>query len=405
MDMILTILFLIIFSLLIAIWILYLRYMKSENEIYRKYHLQTNWDLLSDSTNCGDEIGDNFLKEVGPVQIYQSEDIFALAASSGPAGKAFLDQFKTRPNWIDFDLVRKGSEFQRRWIEIYFGAALGSIIESYGYSNGANILIETGRLTCGTDSRRRLLETAIFNYDVIEYGFDSFTSPAYETIARVRLLHCMVRKHVIQSCPWWDIATMGVPVSQEDGAHTIFLNSHVAIRGMENQGLPLTLEEKNAISMFWSYCGYLLGIDERFLPRSYDQEVLYYETIFDHAFAPSEKSYQLIEASIQGAVDLPPYHFTSQQQTTLARLSLGTKLSDRLRLSSSSHLSDLLLVSLVRFVTLSQWALFQVTGWKYSFVSFLRRCLLLSLEQHGKGAPKWRFVVTKKKTKEAMAAM
>jgi hypothetical protein len=396
--MVVWILFSLFLSLIIGIWVLYLRYLKSESEIYHKSYLQTNWDLLSDSTNCGDEIGDNFLREVGIAQIYQATNIFELATSSGDAGKAFLEQFQTRPNWIDFDLVKKGSEIQKRWIEVYFGAALGAIIESYGYSNGANILIETGRLTCGTDTRRRLLETAIFNYDVIEYGFDSFESPAYETVARVRLLHCMVRKHVTESCPWWDINTMGVPVSQEDGAHTIFLNSHVTIRGMENQGLPLTLEDKNAISMFWSYCGYLLGIDKRFLPRSYSQEVLYYETIFDHAFAPSEKSHQLIESSIQGASDLPPYYFTSQQQATLARLSLGTKLSNQLHLPSSNQLSDLLLVALIRVVTLSQWFLFQVTGWKYSWVTFLRRSLVISLKKFGKGMPRWRFVVTRKKT-------
>jgi hypothetical protein len=381
----------------VVICIAHFCYMKSEKEIFFKTYQTTDWSLLSDSTHCGDDLGDNFLKEAGTAQIYQAKSILELASSSGVAGEVFLKQFQTVPSWVDLDLVKKGSEFQKQWIEVYFGAALGSIIESYGYSNGANILIETGRLTCGKDTKRRLLETAIFNYDVIEYGLHSPDSIAFETVARVRLLHCMVRRHMKQSCPWWDIDSMGVPVSQEDGAHTIFLNSHVTIRGMENQGLPITLEQKNSMSMFWAYCGYLLGIDEKFLPRTYQQEILFYETIYDHAFNPSSKSYQLIESSITGSSNLPPYYFTPSQQTALARLSLGTEISNQLHLPPTKDVSSIFLICSVRLLTFAQWSLYSLTGWKYSFVTFLRKCLLTALDQCGKGGPpKWRFVVTRK---------
>jgi len=222
--------------------------------------------------------------------------------------------------------------------------------------------VETGRLTCGmTDTRRRLLETAVFNFDVIYHGIHDHKSPAFEIVARVRLLHCMVRRHVRQACSWWDESTMGSPVNQEDGAHTIFLNSHVTIRGMENQWLPISEEEKEAVSMFWSYCGYLLGIDERFLPRSYSQERIMYETIFDHSFHPSSQSIHLTNSTLSSSAGLPP-SLTTSQQAALIRLSLGSTISNKLSVPQIESWKEHILIALIRSMTFIKWIIFSLTG-------------------------------------------
>lgn len=390
------ILLLLLFLLLFLLF-LYNKKVKLENQIFQKFYQKTNWNKIKEANLLGDNIGDNFLNEIKLKDLYETKDLFKLAKLSGQAGMIFYKQYQTIPIWINLELVKKGAEFQQRWIEVYLSSSIGSIIESYGYSNGANILIETGRLTCGTDTKRRLLETAIFNYNVIEYGLHDLNSPAFETIARVRLLHCLVRRHVKQSCPWWDFNTMGTPVSQEDGAHTIYLNSHVTLRGMENQGLPISLEEKNAVSMFWSYVGYLLGIDEKFLPKSYEEEILLYETIFDHSFHPSEHTNTLVKSTISSTANLSPYYLTEEQQILLIRLSLGEKLSNQLNVPTlPKNLKNSLFIFIVRGVTFFKWFLYNYFNFKILEVKYLRKCINDSLELYGKGQPKWRFVVTRK---------
>lgn len=84
----------------------------------------------------------------------------------------------------------------------------------------------------------------------------------------------MVRKHV--RTQEWDTATWGVPVSQEDMAHTVTLFSHVYTRGIEASGLPMTSAQKNDLSMFWSCVGYMLGVEESLLARSYEHELQLY---------------------------------------------------------------------------------------------------------------------------------
>jgi hypothetical protein len=253
------------FGIIIAIFIgcVISYYMFMEEEMNKEIIPSKCWSTLSSSKSKGDDVGDQFLDEVGPSFLYSSESILDLAMSSGLAGEKFASEFKKVPSWVNQNLIKEGAEFQRRWINECFACGLAAIVESYGYGNGAQILVETGRLACGVDAPKRLLETGIFSLDVIEYGLES-GSKGLETICRVRMLHCMVRKHIRQACPWWREDSMGVPVSQEDGVHTLFLNSHVTMRGLEFQGIRITARERDAVSMFWSYVGYLLGESEPF---------------------------------------------------------------------------------------------------------------------------------------------
>lgn len=240
--------------------LLYRSFVKKESEIFVFDHSLSASPTFDGAGDAGDDEGHAFLEEIGRAQVYESltkkVSLLNLAASSGPAGKKFSERFTEVPEWVDLDLVRRGQAFQRQWIEVVFSTGLASFIEAYGYSNGARVLVETGRLACCGDAHKRALETALFNLELIEHGLEP-GSRGQDSIARVRMLHCMVRQHVQNkaTCPWWDSETMGVPVSQEDGAHTVFHNSHTALCGMQNMGLPISDEDKDGVSMFWAYAG------------------------------------------------------------------------------------------------------------------------------------------------------
>jgi len=75
---------------------------------------------MKESSHLGNDIGDNFLNEAKIMNIYQTKHILQLAESSGPAGRRFLNQFQHIPSWIDLDLVRKGSEFKKDGLKLFW---------------------------------------------------------------------------------------------------------------------------------------------------------------------------------------------------------------------------------------------------------------------------------------------
>lgn len=379
------------------------RQVPAEEYIFTPPETTLEWSALAESTHMGDDIGDAFLEDVGPAAIYGCESLIELAAASGGAGQSFSDQFTIVPHWVDMEAVDAGAAFLRRWIDIYGVSGVGTIIESYGYSVGANILIETGRLSCSADATRRLLETGLFNLDIIEHGLNRSKSVlGQEAIARVRMLHCMVRRHIRQSCSWWDTATMGVPVNQEDGAHTIFLNSIASLRAMEMQCLPISSSEKNSVSMFWAYCGHMMGIHEKFLAKNYHQEMVLYQTIFDHSFHPSEASHKLTAATVDGLSGLPPYYFDTRSISALARMSLGESNSCSLHIEKTERFRDHLLVSFIRSTVILRWFLFSYFYIYWNSMPYLRWTVNLALKYKGYEIPKYHFFVTSTRKNEGL---
>jgi hypothetical protein len=194
----------------------------------------------------GDEVADRFLAEKGPLHIYNSAD---LASELGLRSA-------TLPAWMDVALSEEGRQFQRKWIGEILGSGLSSLVESVGYVPGNIVLAETGRLMHAVPSRRRLLESGNFSFDLIEHGL-SPASPGLETLARVRLLHAMVRRHMTSGAgkKKWRAGEWGVPVSQEDSVHTLLMMSYVVLRSLAAQGVVVSGREQQAMSMFWSHAG------------------------------------------------------------------------------------------------------------------------------------------------------
>lgn len=396
------------------IWFALCCYPKTEKEICEAKNpplSESMTKVMSKAANRGDDIGDAFLQEIGVTKLYGSDSVLRLAKSSGPAGQKFARQFTDIPCWVDFELVRRGAEFQRNWITAYIVGGLGTIIESYGYSNGAKILMETGRLSCATDATRRLLETAVFSLDVIEHGLLLPDSPALETVARVRMLHCMVRKHMRSAAcskECWDESTMGAAVNQEDGVHTIFLNSHSSIRAMELQGIHVSEDTKEGISMLWAYCGFLLGIDGEFLPKSYAEEKAIYQWIFNKSFRPDENSFKLTEETIKAGSGLPPSYFSVAQEQSLARMLLGSSLADAMRIQPTHRLVDHLLIAALRLCMFIDFVAGEITGYRvrlFNSMSGMRENLMTNLQLHGKGYPTYRFLLARKQQHSSSASL
>lgn len=324
------------------------------------------------------------------------------------AAKKFADQFATVPAWIDMEKVKKGIKFQQTWITNIIAGGLGAILESYGHSNGANILVETGRLcaSANEDVTKRLIETAWFNLSIIKNGLEE-GSAALESIARVRLLHCMVRRYIRQktqvNTTVWDSKLQGCPVSQKDALHTIFLNSTVTMRALELQGIPVSDEDRDNVSMSWSYVGYLLGINEEFLPRSHKEERGIYELLLKKSFSPNESSFKLVNATLIGSSNIPPFYLNIRQQTNLARFTLGPRIANRLGLQPcSENWLDKALLFAIRMSAFGSWLLYRfckVNTFLFD-IQWMTSIITKALHTYCKGKAQWRFYLVKKNSNE-----
>jgi hypothetical protein len=74
--------------------------------------------------------------------------------------------------------------------------------------------------------------------------------------------------------------------------------------------------------MFWSHVGFYLGINEEFLPRSFDNEISLYNLKRQH-FNPDDLSAKLSRVSIVCSSHLPPLYLGTEMTSARCWNMLG----------------------------------------------------------------------------------
>ncbi|RYE72810.1 MAG: DUF2236 domain-containing protein [Oxalobacteraceae bacterium] len=171
---------------------------------------------------------------------------------------------------------------------------------------GAKVLYQTGRLRVHTEGptsqslgafTRRLMETAQFVVDVLTHNNFEQDGTAIVAAQKVRLMHATIRHFAQQR--HWDIATYGVPINQQDMVGTLLSFGVVIIDGLEQLGITLTPEEREAYLHLWYVVGAMMGIDEDLL--SEDEAACRYlmNAILAQQSAPSVEGTELTQACIE----------------------------------------------------------------------------------------------------------
>jgi len=161
-----------------------------------------------------------------------------------------------------------------------------------GYQAAAinKTLVLTGSLSRGP--QRRLAETTKWWLDCTTIGGMHRFAEGFKSTMHVRLIHGLIR-HRVQRMPEWDITEWGLPVNQTDMAATQLGFSVVFLLGSRALGVPLTAGEGRAVMHLWRYVGWLMGVDERWLPETESEgRTLLYQILLSQA-PPDESSRQL----------------------------------------------------------------------------------------------------------------
>ncbi len=239
----------------------------------------------------------------------------------------FLERAKQVPDWVDFELMKKGQKMFLRYAPYSAAVLLGAgLIESYTAAKGNKVLIATGRLK--SDIPRRIYETGQMMKDIMEEDGIRPGNVGWRTMLKVRLMHSAVRYHLLKR--GFDVARYGHPVNQEDMAITLHMFSYVELRGLETLGLYISEEEREGYHHLWRWCGLVLGVDPFFLTETPAAEKIQYETLKAHQQHPDEDSHKLAIAVLDAMAERPPFFRSKEQHYQLARFLVGDEMADAL---------------------------------------------------------------------------
>ncbi len=220
---------------------------------------------------------------------------------------SYFETTSVLPSWADEDLIKKGEEiFSSNGPEIFMLLNVSSLPLCYTCAKGAQVLYETGRLLTHNGKidplARRLMETAQMVVNVLSEGGLSPNGKGIITIQKVRLIHASIR-HYLKAGQYhgnaWDVQAFDQPINQEDLAGTLMSFGPVILKGLEKLNVNLSEEEQSAYMHCWKVVGFLMGIDEKLLPDTYEQGYELATKILQHQAAPSEAGKALTQSCIQ----------------------------------------------------------------------------------------------------------
>lgn len=270
------------------------------------------WRRLGERLTVGDEPMDRLVEWMSSAGMTQMRPLFEKAVAAGidnvPDAPEPLREFfigvETTPAWVDRDKLRKAQRaLQRGGSDGMSIARDVSLLGGYQFSGFNKTLLRTGALEKG--SNRRFAETMQWAMDVIADGGLDPLGVGYRSTLHVRLIHAFVRRHVAEM-PDWRADQWGLPVNQTDMAATL-VGALVAppIASLAMGILPAP-GELDAIAHLTRYVGWLIGVEDEWLPRSFRDSVrVLYHTSTALA-VPDETTQQL---SVPMAADPLAWHY------------------------------------------------------------------------------------------------
>lgn len=251
-----------------------------------------------------------------------------LAEQGNTACQQFLEHVNTVPAWADVAAMQAGQQLFLRNAAVAIATfVLGSLLITYTPPGSARVLLHTGRLR--KDVVRRLFETATMVRAVMQPGGLLVGGEGHRAIVRVRLLHAMVRHHVLAS-GHWPHAQLQHPIHQQQLGLTALGFSSLLMKGMARLGVSISNEEARSYQLLWRYGNWLQGVDIRLLPETLEDEAAMYDLYRRTLMQPDANSRTLVAAVHEGLAWQSPFFLPRAVLQAISRRILGAKLADEL---------------------------------------------------------------------------
>ncbi|AKU15416.1 oxygenase MpaB family protein [Luteipulveratus mongoliensis] len=243
-----------------------------------------------------------------------------------PELTAFFERVESRPDWVDDELLlRAGAAIRRVGWDAGDILAYGSLLGGYQSAAALEPLARTGRLD-GPETLRRVGETSAWWLACTEPGGGmARDSEGFRLSVHVRLMHAFVND-ALERQDDWDWTHRGVPINQYDQASTIQTFSTTFLIHARLLGVRISRQDSKAIMHLWSYVGWLMGVDEQWLPRTerVGRRATYHLLSND---PPPDHNSRSLAAALIGMTDHYPDSTSWRRRFQRERaLSLGTHL-------------------------------------------------------------------------------
>lgn len=306
-----------------------------------------------------------------------------LADQQGGVCRQFMDSVNHTPSWADVPTMRAGQELFLRCAPLSIASfVLGSLLVTYTPPGSAKVLLHTGRLR--QDVVRRLFETSTMVHAVMQPGGLEVGAPGHQAIIRVRLLHAMVRHHVLARASW-PSAQLGHPINQLQLSLTALGFSSLLINSMRSLGVRVSDEEARSYQLLWRWGNYLQGVDLSLLPDTLDDEARLYQHFKRDLIKPDDNSRTLVAAVHQGLAWQSPFFLPQGALEAVSRRLLGRELADELRIPHRPFWA--LALSLITGLHRATSIRYRVPGWRAAEVRAGSRYFSYLVAKGLKGQP------------------
>lgn len=236
--------------------------------------------VIRDATMTGDRLADAYAALIPEHGFRRLVELLETACSRGleavddppPELVALIESMEATPDWVDMDLVRRGARSERIPMATATPFAIrGAFLATFLNQYAALPMTMTGTLS-DEAAAKRVFETASFFTATTMPGALERDGKGFEAAAKVRLMHSMVRFHLLRSGEW-DVSTYGIPIPQVDqmpaGLIGVFLMSAQVLRKGRTE---FTAAERAQVELSRYRC-FLLGLPEELLGET-PQEIV-----------------------------------------------------------------------------------------------------------------------------------
>lgn len=233
------------------------------------------WERLGRDLLVGDPPADELVEWMHTAGLIRGRALFRQACARGidslPDAPEPLRRFfavvEQDPPWLDRERLRRAPDaFALAGVDGLYVARDVAFLGGYRAAGFNKTLLRTGALEKG--SARRFAETTQWAQSISRPGGLERYAEGYRATLEVRLIHALVRRHVL-AMDDWDTEEWGLPINQTDMAATMvgaLLTPFIAGAAL---GLIPSRREAEDVAHTARYAGWLMGVDEHWLPTSY----------------------------------------------------------------------------------------------------------------------------------------
>ncbi len=246
----------------------------------RVFELPSLIETVRNATMTGDRVADAYASLIPELGFRRLVEMLETACAQGveavedapPELIGLIGAMEATPDWVDMELVERGARAERVPMATATPFAIrGAFLATFLNKYAALPMTMTGTLS-DEAAAKRVFETASFFTATTMPGALERHGKGFEAAAKVRLMHSMVRFHLLRSDSW-DVATYGIPIPQVDqmpaGLIGVFLMSATALR----KGRTEFTEAERAQVELSRYRCFLLGLPEDLLGET-PQEIV-----------------------------------------------------------------------------------------------------------------------------------